>query len=522
MAREEFESFIRNNLQEASRFISSLYKPHELLKIGNRSYVNGYKYPESRFDLNELLPRFPPSFAMMAKIGGMEDTRQPFGGPRDRGAFLMPPSQLVFKLDGITYRKSGIPEIAGHTVGDADSATVLNAGIQALPRHGGQMFMKRGFYLMTAKTVIDRAVHLIGEGAGIWGAGDESVTFLQLDDNVNDHMIEVAPDYRITTARIAHMTFNGNSAGQTSGHIINVDDALGASITADIYFDHLIVYNAKEDGLRVDGSWNYWITNNMFEYNQSIGIDLVVGYQFYLAHNFVLGNGGFAGILIRHGVYNVEIIGGVIRNNEQHGLALGGANHLTVSDVKLLDNGTDAVNTYDGIIIYRSIGDDPFDITVIGCISKNRATANQRYGINLFDYGDWITLLGNDVRNNVTAGIGIAVGANPNGIVKDNMGHNPVGVIATPFDVVNDYLAENGGAAAPVASTDYTVIHSDMKISSSNSGNANCAIMLKDQNGVDVLLAALGTIQEMYVPRGFKLNWGAFTGAAPTVIAAFG
>ncbi len=115
----------------------------------------------------------------------------------------------------------------------------------------------------------------------------------------------------------------------------------------------------------------------------------------------------------------------------------------------------------------------------------------------------------------------MALGVNPNGIVKDNMGHNPVGVIANPFDAANSYLAENGTAATPVASTDYTVIHNDMKISSSNSGNANCAIMLKDQNGVDVLLAALGTIQEMYVPRGFMLNWGAFTGAAPTVIAAF-
>lgn len=515
MNEKEFEEFIKRNPSEAARLISKAFKPEELLKVGNRSYSDAYKYPESRFDPGDLGEnRF--DFG-----DGPPDMLQPHVDPLKllTDKYMIPPSQMIFKSGGLTYRKEEWGQIAG---GITEPATVTNAAIQALPVTGGQVFMKRGFYLMNTKTVIDRAVHLIGEGAGIWTAGTENITYLQLAEDVNDHLIEVDPDHRITTVRIAHMTLNGDSGHQTAGHLINVDDALGASITADIYFDHLIVYNAKEAGLRISGSWNYWITNNMFEYNQIIGIDLIVGYQFYLAHNFVLGNGGFAGILIRHGVRSVEIIGGVIRNNEQYGLALGGANHLTVSDVKLLDNGTNAVNTYDGIIIYRSIGDDPFDITVIGCISKNRATANQRYGINLFDYGDWITLLGNDVRNNVTAGIGIALGVNPNGIMKDNMGHNPVGVIATPFDAANSYLAENGTAAVPAASTDYTVIHNDMKISSSNSGNANCAIMLKDQNGVNVLLAALGTIQEMYVPRGFILNWGAFTGAAPTVIAAFG
>jgi len=196
-----------------------------------------------------------------------------------------------------------------------------------------------------------------------------------------------------------------------------------------------------------------------------------------------------------------------------------------------LDNSQDPVNTHGGI----TINSDTVAVELTGnIIANNRcydteavlANKTQAYGIRILSTGgadltDENIVVDNNVLGNRTAGINVGTNIGPDNTIKDNRGYNPVGIIATPFDTPNGRLEVIGAAATPTASTDYVVCHMDIKISSTNSGDTNCAIMLKDPAGANVLQATLTSIQEMYVPHGYQLNWGAFTGVAPTVTVAF-
>ena len=124
---KKLEELIRKNPQEAMRIICKAFNERELLKVGNRSYVNAFKYPENRFDVKDLI------------CNGGNPADPPIGQPlRDPGKLftdqvLIPPSQLVFLLAGKTYRKSGMPETAGQIAGGlTDASTVIQAAVDSL------------------------------------------------------------------------------------------------------------------------------------------------------------------------------------------------------------------------------------------------------------------------------------------------------------------------------------------------------------------------------------------------------
>jgi len=122
-----------------TRRIVKLLKPRELLKIGNRSYVNAFKYPESRFDVKDLLD------------GGQVDDPSICQVLRDPGKLftdqvLIPPSQLIFQLAGKTYRKSGLPETAGQMADGRDARTLVQDAINTLAPNGGVIFFKKAEY----------------------------------------------------------------------------------------------------------------------------------------------------------------------------------------------------------------------------------------------------------------------------------------------------------------------------------------------------------------------------------------
>ncbi len=103
-----------------------------------------------------------------------------------------------------------------------------------------------------------------------------------------------------------------------------------------------------------------------------------------------------------------------------------------------------------------------------------------------------------------------------NWYAHDCIGFNPLGVITTPFKAGGKIRAFDGTAAAPTASTDYTVDNADAIIDSQ--GGTAVSITIKDPAGTTIR-AGLTTLTGYYLPFGFKINWGAFTGA-PTVVVA--
>jgi hypothetical protein len=110
-------------------------------------------------------------------------------------------------------------------------------------------------------------------------------------------------------------------------------------------------------------------------------------------------------------------------------------------------------------------------------------------------------------------------GVNSDIVIHDCPGFNPVGKITNPFGTATAGLLGVGGAAAvPVASKNYTVFLSDIFITAANSSNANNSITISDNLG-NAIQSGLSTLTALYVPAGFIINWGAFTGTAGAVSA---
>jgi len=159
--REEFEEFVRRNPEEALRLIVKAFKPRELLKIGDRSYVNAFKYPESRFDPKDLLPN--GGSLQVLKGDMLQPLRDPSKTFTDQ--VLIPPSQLVFKLADLTYRKSGLPETAGQIAGGLTNAmTVLQDAVNTLPADGGKVFIKKAEYRIPGILQIKNKSNITFEG----------------------------------------------------------------------------------------------------------------------------------------------------------------------------------------------------------------------------------------------------------------------------------------------------------------------------------------------------------------------
>lgn len=150
-----------------------------------------------------------------------------------------------------------------------------------------------------------------------------------------------------------------------------------------------------------------------------------------------------------------------------------------------------------------------------------RATYSSLCFINEIGTSDYNSVLSNNCEHNGTV---TWITINPCGdhsIFRNNQGHQPLGGIGTPFKAANTSISWIGNLATPTASTDYTVMHSDCIITSTNSGNANNAILIKNPAGATINPTPLSTLDGYYLPAKYKINWGAFTGAAPTVNIGF-
>lgn len=119
----------------------------------------------------------------------------------------------------------------------------------------------------------------------------------------------------------------------------------------------------------------------------------------------------------------------------------------------------------------------------------------------------------------ITTKVSIAAGKTPE--LRLNKGYNPIGLIATPFDTSNKMIELLGSASVPVALTNYTIMTNGVVISSTDSGDSNCSIVIYDPNGLQTSIA-VSSIDLMYLPRGYIINWGNFTGTDPTVKVSFG
>ena len=129
------------SLEEIANLIAKAFKEKELLKIGNRSYVNAFKSPESRFDVKDLRPNGGSAL----KSGMLQPLRDPAKIFTDQ--VIIPPGELVFLLDNKAYVKCGSPVRAGWISGGlTDHAKVIQPAIGV----GKGTFIKTGVYKLNA------------------------------------------------------------------------------------------------------------------------------------------------------------------------------------------------------------------------------------------------------------------------------------------------------------------------------------------------------------------------------------
>jgi len=277
--------------------VAKAFKTQELLKIGNRSYVDAFKYPESRFDAEDLKLR-PRQFERVIS--------DPLIKPK-------PYSYMVFQdEDGLIYGKNwrGANEFSGE-----DAAAVINNALSALTpgRTWKETVVPKGGFTLNSALDIPSYTELRLMGK------------LTLDNNVNDSIIKATGKNDIA---IIGGILDGNRNNQTAGHgvelvscneivvrgtkILNVkDDGVhGLTLTKSL-IEGIRAENCGGAGVWLNNGSNYTnIVNVETENTASAGIH-VAGDQGETRYVSVIGchvkSAGYNGIFIYFNVYDTIV-----------------------------------------------------------------------------------------------------------------------------------------------------------------------------------------------------------------------
>lgn len=239
--------------------------------------------------------------------------------------------------------------------------------------------------------------------------------------------------------------------------------------------------------------------NNKFIYNTGNGIEIQGLYYGSFNTNFFWQNG-------KNGIYMsttsnraINILNNVFSSNSYN-------NNNTYCDIDITQGGSTMSTIIQGNTFAGGTGGNA-----------------PKYAVALYNSAYSVIVANNGMLGTFsTSPLGYGSGNFPyvQQRIMNNVGYNPIGQIATPIHTAGTLIGAGYYASAVVASTDYTVNRVDCFINSTDSGNSDCSISIKDGSG-NVIESGLSTLTNKFVPIGFQVNWGAFTGAAPTV-AVFG
>jgi len=388
--------------------------------------------------------------------------------------------------------------------GTADDVQIQEAVDYVYGLGGGIVQLESGTYSITATVNVYQYIWIKGNGQ------DKT----QLNQDFNGDMFNCitypASGVTIGFVHFSDMTMFGRYLTHAAGHgIRNVN-------FSDCEYNSLYIYNFSEAGIRLDDQYFHHIHDCWLEGN-AYGAYILAGSNFIMNNTLSLSREDNLYIAGQGAI----IEGNRISQGQKNGISTrdpAGSSINSIIQGNSFDlNGQGAANTYydidwngNGVLIHGN---------------AHRYCADLKHIIRIWD-SDGGIIKDNVFSESGTSGY-ITITANSTGtIIKDNTGFQPIGIIANPFSDTADVFTHEaavlgGAAAAPTASTDYTVQSIPIIISSTDSANTDCAIVIKDPAGNSVLQAALSTVDYLHVPPGYMVNWGAFTGAAPTVTVSF-
>lgn len=137
-------------------------------------------------------------------------------------------------------------------------------------------------------------------------------------------------------------------------------------------------------------------------------------------------------------VHTLTWVQGTSIDNGTYGIVIDSdSREIAINNVVVTGNGQATPNVYPGILVFDTV--DQVKIKDCRCgatynASDNTRVNTQRYGIHLTGVGTTnYELLGNDVTENVTGGILDLCGPGGKRVVRNNMGHNPIGFFTIPM-----------------------------------------------------------------------------------------
>jgi len=472
----------------------------------------------------------------------------------------IPPSYTIFKIGSTYYAETNIA--GGTNYSNADAETVIRQAIDALAS-GGKIFLRPATYNLADELGVNTLNNIILEGAG-YG------TYLHLNNGVNKDAFEIYNSNHIT---IRNMRIDGNNANNsgtiyallinTSNYVTlenlwvedgNVDNlafidatrCFARNIVSTESTNVGIVTNAASSDILIDGVISYGEPTAVevhSDYTSIQNVEAISPTSWAISnaegtHNIyrnIICRTPDAGMLVdtgsAHIAINNLIVDGATCGTGLYGLVMRAEGEISncylegtgvASTVGMLVEHDDVVISNCTVKNWDSSGiwlsND--EITVTGChCYDDQGVKTQNYGLVLHTSSSNCTITGNNLRENAMGAIYLT---GTDHKIRSNNGYNWMSATSygNPFDVVNDWLIPSGGTATPSASTDYVVKMVDIIISSTDSGNADCAIQIQDPAGNNVNPTTLSTINCMFIPIDYKINWGAYTGVAPTVVVA--
>lgn len=398
----------------------------------------------------------------------------------------------------------------------------IQVAIADLPAAGGKVQVPAG--ILTINNDINLVSNLeleAVEGSTTLLAGSAAVTNVFKGDGVSNVVIRgftidggaaVLASYGIWFEGSDHIKIQNNTISNVK------DDCISLNSSSDVIVENNVCGGAFEadswwsSGIEVEDGCNDIIVRSNICVSREMGITLHVHLTATLVTRVIITK-NITRLNSKAGIYlegrpddgaditNVTIEGNTSLDDFQ-GIFLDRANECTIENNMVISATADS--------IWIDHGEDN--------LVEGNMLISSNDGIDIRN-SDSITVNENLIKNSVAYDIHLTDVTNVN--IRDNLGYNPVGKIANPFDTTNNLIELGGTAAAPAASTDYIVCNCDIIISSTDSGDTNNAILIKDPGGNQINPSALSTLDAYYVPVGYKINWGAFTGAAPTVVVAF-
>jgi hypothetical protein len=336
------------------------------------------------------------------------------------GSMVSQASYTIFKV-GVTYfARNGTTGATQFS--SANASWLVNTVITSLGAQGGLLQFTKGNYYFTNSIVIKQSnIAIEGEGA--------QNTQLILNTYSDCSLITIsATTTSINFIYIRNLELRGNKAYQNRvSEGINMTAYLGDTYIQDVFIDNFL--NSSIYVVPVTSHlWNLWIQNCELEGCGQNGIFLNTGnygiHHVHITDDYIYGNGANGVEILNDHGRDIDIRGCTIWGNCGHGILLYGAEYANIVGNQIFDNSYGSKSTHDGIYIGEYSGQNSRFITIVGNTINNEGfIQTQRYGINIENSTDSLTIVGNDLKGNNVAGMYISAGAAKNSIMASNLGH---------------------------------------------------------------------------------------------------